>query len=522
MKKTIQLNQVPGRSRVLFLVLTLIFVSAALPLSAKSPRFPVLVSGDSVRGTIHLGDNGNSYQTFLLDIPEDALAVRVRITAADADLDLYMRHGQEMEDYDEADFFSETDDWLEELHLYKLYETWLPTGRYFLDVAYNWDEMPRDNGKRFADISFSLVYEVFNSDEMAEILRPDEPVEFELNQENAYLSHYILDVPRKTRNLRIDVLDTPGDIDLFLSRDNPAPSRGDYLVIADTYLGRETIRLGGSNNYIDPGRYYLTVLEATSPDYPVPVRMEFTLGTGIPSGVPDLPRIPQAADGPEAVRLATVQLVSPAGIGSGCIVSPDGLILTNHHVVVDDAGRILPEIKVALSLDAYEAPLELFTAEVIRSSEDDDLALVRINADLWGRPLPAGYRFPYWQLGDPKALNIGDPLLLMGYPWMGSGLSRSYITLTRGILSGGERSPTGLILKTDAVIAGGSSGGAVSDGRWRLLGLPTFVVSQDAAQLTFFVPVSRIPGDWRRLFRISASFSGILRRCPEGTDHGTA
>jgi S1-C subfamily serine protease len=88
----------------------------------------------------------------------------------------------------------------------------------------------------------------------------------------------------------------------------------------------------------------------------------------------------------------------------------------------------------------------------------------------------------------------------MGYPWMGSGLSRTYYTLTRGILSGGEHTPAGLILKTDAVIAGGSSGGAVSDGRWRLLGLPTFVVSQDAAQLTYFVPVSRIPRDWRGLF----------------------
>jgi hypothetical protein len=483
------------------LILTVLFSMTVLSLSAKSPRFPVLVPGETVQGVIEPGKDGDGYRTYLLDIPETALAVKVSIVASDADLDLYMRHGQEMEDYDQADFSSESDDWLETLQLYRVYETWLPSGRYFLDVAYIWDEMPRKNGEIFSPITFSLVYEVFDSEDMARALIPGEPVDIELNQENGYLSFFTLDVPRKTESFRVDVLDTPGDIDLFLSREDPAPSRGDFLVIADTYLGREAIELGREHLSPEPGRYYLTVLEATSPDYPVPLRLEFTLGNDSPADAPELPVLSLPADGPETVRSATVQLVSSAGIGSGCLVSSDGLILTNHHVVVDDGGRMLPEVKVALSLDAYEAPLELFTAEVLRSSEKDDLALLRINGDIWGRPLPPGYRFPYWQLGDPEALNIGDPLLLMGYPWMGSGLSRSYITLTRGILSGGERSPSGLILKTDAVIAGGSSGGAVSDGRWRLLGLPTFVVSQDAAQLTFFVPVSRIPRDWRRLFR---------------------
>jgi len=504
---TIRLNRVFSFSRLSRLsllyrgILLLFLAGTALPLSAKSPRFPVLVPGETIQGTIQFDNDQNGYRTYLLDVPETASAVRVRILESNADLDLYMRHGQEMEDYEQADFYSESDDWLEELELYKLYETWLPTGRYFLDVAYIWDELPRENGEVFSPISFTLVYEVFDADEMAQVLTPGEAVDFELNQVNGYLSIYTIDVPKRTGNLRIDVLDTPGDIDLFLSRENPAPARGEYLVIADTYLGRETIKLSRENTFLEAGRYYLTVLEATSPDYPVPVRLEYSLGINPPSDAPSLPVIPRPADGPEAVRLATVQLVSPAGIGSGCIVSSDGLILTNLHVVVDDGGRILPEIKVALSLDAYEAPLELFTAEVIRSSEEDDLALIRINGDIWGRPVPSGYKFPFWQLGNPEALNIGDPLLLMGYPWMGSGLSRSYITLTRGILSGGERSPSGLILKTDAVIAGGSSGGAVSDGRWRLLGLPTFVVSQDAAQLTFFVPVSRIPGEWRSLFR---------------------
>ena len=487
-----------GRGLVFMFIIS---ITVALPLAAKSPRYPILVPGETVRGLILPANEQSSYRTYLLDVPSTASAVRIRITEANADLDLYLRHGQAMDDYDQADFFSESDAWLEELHLYKVYETWFPTGRYYLNVVYIWDEMPREDGKSFSSIPFSLVYEVFDAGDMAQALIPGEPVELELNSDNGYLAHFTLDIPRRTEAFRIDVLDTPGDIDLFLSRKEPAPVRDDYLIIADTYLGRETIRVDGADRFIAPGRYYLTVLEATNPEFAVPVRLSAELGTDPPSSAPALPEIPTPGDGPEAVRLATVQLVNSAGIGSGCLVSSDGLILTNHHVVVNDGGIEVPEITVAVSLDAYEAPQELFTAEVIRSSPEDDLALVRITGDKWGRPLPAGYEFPAWRLGDPEALNIGDPLLLTGYPWMGSGLSRSYITLTRGILSGGERTPSGLILKTDAVIAGGSSGGAVSDGRWRLLGLPTFVVSQDAAQLTYFVPVSRIPRDWRHLFR---------------------
>jgi S1-C subfamily serine protease len=182
-------------------------------------------------------------------------------------------------------------------------------------------------------------------------------------------------------------------------------------------------------------------------------------------------------------------------------VSVDGLVVTNRHVVVDGDGSMESEIYVAISLDPFEAPEELFTAELVDASPEDDLALVRITGDRWGRPLPDDYRFPAWPLGDPEALAPGDPLILMGYPWMGSGLSRSYFTLTRGVLSGGERTPRGFVYKTDAVISGGSSGGAVTDGNWRLLGLPTFVVSQDSAQLSYFVPVGRIPRDWRDLFR---------------------
>ncbi|MDF1568912.1 MAG: serine protease, partial [Spirochaetaceae bacterium] len=309
-----------------------------------------------------------------------------------------------------------------------------------------------------------------------------------------------LNVPRGVDSLRIDVLDTPGDVDLLLSQGEAAPTRDAYTAIADTYLGRESLLVEGTDRNGVTGEYYLSVLEASESDYPVSVRLVATYGSDVPESAPAVPVLAGAEYGADSVRLATVQLISPSGIGSGCIVSGDGKILTNHHVVVDDGGVDLRELIVAVAPAAFEVPVETYSAEVIRTSPKDDLALLQITGDRWGRPLPAGYRFPFWRLGDPNLMELGDPLLLMGYPWMGSGLSRSYFTLTRGILSGGERTSDGLIYKSDAVISGGSSGGAVSDESWRLLGLPSFVVSDEAAQLTYFVPVTRIPRDWRRLF----------------------
>ena len=486
---------------IVVIVSAFFLLVSASPLAARVSRYPRLIPGEEAQGIIRPSADGGRYRTFILDVPPDASAIRIRITEAAADLDLFLRYGEEMEDYSEADFFSEEEEWLEELLVYKVYETQFSSGRYYLDVAYQWDEVPRRNGEIQEEVPFSLIYDVIDAPSFAKELKPDIDADMTLNSRNLYLAHFFIDVPKRIPALRFDVLDTPGDIDLFLSRDNPAPERDGYLLIGETCLGRESIVYNGEGRPIEPGRYWLTVIEASEKDYPVPVRITAGFGTEAPLSVPSPPNLPIPPLGPETARLATVQLVNETGIGSGCLVSGDGLIITNHHVVADDEGSMDSELYVAISLDPFEAPVELFVAQIVESLPEDDLALLRITGDRWGRPLPEGYRFPAWRIGTPETLAPGDALLLMGYPWMGSGLSRSYFTLTRGILSGGERTPRGIVYKTDAVIAGGSSGGAVTDGNWRLLGFPTFVVSQDSAQLSYFVPVDRIPRGWRVLFR---------------------
>ena len=403
--------------RALFSIL--LFSLAALSLDAGNPRYAELVSGEEVQGIIRVDRERGLTRTYVLDVPITASAIRFRITRAEADLDLFLRYGDVMEDYSQSDFYSESDAWLEELHIYKAYETFFPAGRYYLDVTYQWNEAPRRSGRRVTEIPYTLMYELFDGSD-TENLVPGETIEGILDADSGYMARYQIEIPRRTGAFRIDIMDSPGDVDLFLSKGDPAPTRDAYRAIADSYLGRETLVIDETDGSLS-GTWFLTVIEASETEYPVPFHLGVSLGVNPPESLPASPELPSGLPDSRAMMIATVQLLSPSGIGSGCLVSPDGLVLTNHHVVVDDMGNVMDSLVVAISSRDYEAPLESYLAEFVESSPDDDLAILRITSDRWGRPLPEDYRFPYWRLGDSDSIGIGDSLFLMGYPWMGSG-----------------------------------------------------------------------------------------------------
>jgi len=165
-----------------------------------------------------------------------------------------------------------------------------------------------------------------------------------------------------------------------------------------------------------------------------------------------------------------------AGRGSGVIVSPDGYIVTNNHVVrVGD--RLAQRIIVTLQ-DGRQ-----FTAKVLGTDRRNDLALLKIDA----RNLPAA------QLGDSDKLQVGDWVIAVGNPF---GLGT---TVTAGIVSAinrrVERSdlPKGFI-QTDAAINQGNSGGALADSRGRLVGINTAIYSPVGANvgIGFAIPVNRV------------------------------
>jgi Do/DeqQ family serine protease len=159
------------------------------------------------------------------------------------------------------------------------------------------------------------------------------------------------------------------------------------------------------------------------------------------------------------------------GLGSGVIVSADGYVLTNNHVI-----EHADQIEVVLT-DARRA-----AATVIGADPDSDLAVLKISlAD----------KLPVMALGDSSALQVGDQVLAIGNPF---GVGQ---TVTSGIVSALGRDHLGLntfenFIQTDAAINPGNSGGALIDAGGNLMGINTAIYSRSGGSLGigFAIPVS--------------------------------
>src|SRR5690554_2742994 len=162
--------------------------------------------------------------------------------------------------------------------------------------------------------------------------------------------------------------------------------------------------------------------------------------------------------------------------GSGTIISQDGYVLTNYHVVGDIDSRNHFEWHAISMTDVNAAdlpPAHSYWARYVAGDPLLDLAVLRIEEYPDESPVPAGTVFPAVPVGDSHTLLPGDGLTVVGYP----GISGSTITFTQGIMSGwlGEDLESGgrQWIKTDAKIAGGNSGGAAVNERGELVGIPT-------------------------------------------------
>ncbi len=158
------------------------------------------------------------------------------------------------------------------------------------------------------------------------------------------------------------------------------------------------------------------------------------------------------------------------GMGSGVIVSPDGYVVTNHHVI---AGA--KQVKVTL-IDKRE-----FVGAIIGSDPQTDLAVVKIN----------GHNLPYIPWGDSSKLEVGDYVLAIGNPF---GLNS---TVTQGIVSAKGRGGMGItryedFIQTDAAINPGNSGGALVNMHGELVGINTAILSRTGGYqgVGFAIPTS--------------------------------
>jgi S1-C subfamily serine protease len=190
------------------------------------------------------------------------------------------------------------------------------------------------------------------------------------------------------------------------------------------------------------------------------------------------------------------------GIGSGFIISPEGWVITNHHVVSDERSVVLVQgrklevsvaitgIEVVLPGDARQ-PVRRYPATVYAVDTDVDLALLRIN----------GADLPYVALGDSDAVTSGEPVIAVGYPFgdlleldkpraagaiPNPSVTTGAISALRTDVAGDQRH-----LQVSTILNPGNSGGPIADAEGYVVGVAQSRL-RNASGIGFAVPINRV------------------------------
>lgn len=193
----------------------------------------------------------------------------------------------------------------------------------------------------------------------------------------------------------------------------------------------------------------------------------------------------------------------PAGIGSGVIVTPQGHVITNAHVITDPrTGTLVEEVTVQLSNKKE------YGAKIIGFDRSTDVAVLKIEAP---------ESLPHVTLANSDFLEVGDVVFAVGNP-LGIGK-----TVTMGIISATRRSELGVLeegayenfIQTDASINRGNSGGALLDAKGRLIGINTAIISQTGSSIGIglAIPVNMVKNVLNDLVKgggLKRGFLGVI------------
>ena len=183
------------------------------------------------------------------------------------------------------------------------------------------------------------------------------------------------------------------------------------------------------------------------------------------------------------------------GAGSGVIISTDGYIITNNHVI-DGAD----ELEVTLNDNRK------FTAKLVGTDPTTDIALIKIDA----KDLPT---IPF---GDSEKLKVGEWVLAVGNPFnLTSTVTAGIVSAKgRGISGGGDKSKIESFIQTDAAVNPGNSGGALVNTKGELVGINTAIYSETGnfAGYSFAVPISiagKVANDLKQYGTVQRAILGV-------------
>lgn len=490
----------------------LLYSSFSDPDYTPPPVKPDLITRAGLDGILRDGmsfpvvfDDDRNYRTFVFSVPGNAKSFTVTAVGQQEDIDLFLRRGAPMDNYNsDPDFSSAGSLPSEYAHASRRPERGglkLKKGIWYLDVA-NPNGNPTTVQLSVAlDADEPTDFFAAQLSRMATPLSFGEPVSGEINREQRSYQSYRVEVPEGTQKLSIQTLDATLDVDLFAKYGSPINDYdSDYDAKSMTGRVSEALVLDGDGDDLKPGTYFIDVVSFISSDEEVQYNLVVNRNEQTTAALTPIqpPAPPLETMSPlDNALFATVKLDGAAGSGSGTLIAPEGFILTNHHVIAeDDSDDVVDFVYVSMSKQFDSPPEQMFEATVLEYDEDLDLALLQIVKDLNGNDL-TDQRFPTVALTEGAPLRIASDVMVAGYPMVGGSSSRSSISVTRGILSGFTQGlGDSKWLKTDARINAGNSGGALLSNEGVLLGVPTKEIIQGDDELGYCRPITEIPEAW--------------------------
>ena len=507
--------------------------------SDNMPVDGVLLSGEPVDGNIDPA--ARLYRTFMIDVPAAAEQLTLE-TAASQDIDLFVRYGMQiLHTYAEADYEASTRSGDEIIRINAVSAPPLREGRYYIDVVafvpgaeqgaaaarpfqitatLVESSMPTVEEQRPAD-SGELV-----TGSVGPNLRSGELVSARIDPEVGAVQIWPILVPPGSERLEVRTYNATGRLDAVMTPPgvNLPPSTWDFFTVPyRTITARDNERLvidAQSDPPLRSGLYQIAIFDLYSvghSDYEIVASVDEVLAPWpdyeIEDDLEDYEPL-------ERAKLSTVQLSlsmdeGGASLGSGTILTASGLILTNHRIigtcdVGDDSeygcsgdvhrypdGRPVT-VYVALTSETQGTATQYYTARVIQSRPDVDLALLEIVADLDGRPLTT--ELPYLPIaGGASPLVVGQPVTAVGFPSMGGGGGRVSVATSSGVVAGFvEEEQQPVLINISGDINATFSGGALVNEAGQLVGIPsTARVRYDVGERHAYARgVELLPTEW--------------------------